>query len=254
MSELVSVVIATKDRADSLERAVRSVLEQTYPHLQVIVVDDGSPEPVSLALNDARVETVRLPRSRGAAAARNAGLDRARGELIALLDDDDTYLPHKIAVQRDYLRAHPGVDLVFSQVTVFEPDGSIGFRLPDDYRHDALENLRNFNAIHTNSALFRRRVADAVRFDERLTKFTDTQFFIAAALRFESRYLPVEVAVWNRDGRADQITRADPAKDVRNMRLLCEIFAEPLSRHPDIAARWRDELDDLERQGLAPRA
>jgi glycosyltransferase involved in cell wall biosynthesis len=211
----------------------------------VVVIDDGSSPPARPPTRDPRVRLLRRADAGGVAAARNLGLDHSAGELLCFLDDDDWFYPTKLAAQVEFLARHHQVDLVFSQVVVLEPDGRRGFCLPASHHHEALENLRLFNAIHTNAALFRRAVARSVRFDERLTRFTDTQFFMAAALRFETRYLPVEVAVWNRHVHDRRLTHPDLRASHANLSLLCSIFANVLAAHPDIRAlyhRTRDEL------------
>jgi glycosyltransferase involved in cell wall biosynthesis len=99
---IVSVVIPTKNRPSLVDRAVRSVLCQTIESLEVVVVVDG-PDPETEAvlakITDARLRVVVLPASGGAPAARNAGFSGARGAWIALLDDDDEWLPNKLERQ-----------------------------------------------------------------------------------------------------------------------------------------------------------
>lgn len=93
---LFSVVIPTFDRANLVRRAIASVLAQTIEDFEIIVVDDGSTDntgEVVRAFGDPRIHLVRLTSNRGPAAARNAGIGAARGELISLLDSDDEYLP-----------------------------------------------------------------------------------------------------------------------------------------------------------------
>ena len=90
---LISVVLPTRDRRDRLERAIASVTRQTYPNWQLVVVDDGSVDatPEFLAgLDDKRIRSVRA-RGLGACAARNIALGLAAGEIIAYLDDDNTF-------------------------------------------------------------------------------------------------------------------------------------------------------------------
>ena len=185
--------------------------------------------------------------------ARNLGLRRASGPFLSFLDDDDYFLPNKLEVQLRYLMEHPLVDLVFSRVRVIEADGSAGFSLPADFNHDPIENLRLFNVIHTNSVLFRSEAARGCRFDERLTRFTDTQFFMEAALRCTTHYLPIDVAVWHRENREDQVTRADITGVHRNLKLICEIFAEELERHPEVGSEYAAMLDGLELELLKTR-
>ncbi len=127
---LVSVVLPTRDRPERVVGALDSILAQSYENLQVIVVDDGSAEPVAdlvapwlhaarrigrqAAPSEARrlVELVRLPLPVGAAGARNAGLARARGDLVAFLDDDDRWERTKVAQQVAFFERHPEHGLV----------------------------------------------------------------------------------------------------------------------------------------------
>ena len=97
-----SVVVPTHDRNDLLLQTLASVLRQRDVDLEVIVVDDGSGEDVAGAvatLSDERVRVVRNERSQGVARARNRGLEEARGEWIAFVDDDDLWAPDKLASQ-----------------------------------------------------------------------------------------------------------------------------------------------------------
>lgn len=103
----VSGVITTYDRPDFLADAVASALSQELPLLELIVVDDcspGDPTP-SLAPFGDRVRYLRLARNGGPSAARNAGVAAAAGTYVAFLDDDDRWLPHKIARQATLLTA-----------------------------------------------------------------------------------------------------------------------------------------------------
>ena len=98
----VSVVIPTNGRPELLERAILSVLAQTHSNLEVLVVLDGddgrTPHSVG-QIQDPRVSLITLAHSVGGAEARNAGVRAARGRYIALLDDDDEWLPNKLAKQ-----------------------------------------------------------------------------------------------------------------------------------------------------------
>ncbi|HEY0835675.1 MAG TPA: glycosyltransferase family A protein [Azospirillum sp.] len=102
LQDHVTVVIPTRHRPDLVTRAVESALAQTYGALEVIVVIDG-PDPETArrlgALADPRLVVLELERNLGAAEARNIGVQRARGAWVAFLDDDDHWMPEKIAVQ-----------------------------------------------------------------------------------------------------------------------------------------------------------
>ncbi|HLI74756.1 MAG TPA: glycosyltransferase [Acidimicrobiales bacterium] len=113
---LVSVVLPTRDRPDRLIGALASVLAQSYPDLEVVVVDDASrvraDETVRELASDPRVDVVRLDRPSGAAAARNAGIARSSGEIVAFLDDDDRWEPDKVRRQVDAFAQSPEAALV----------------------------------------------------------------------------------------------------------------------------------------------
>jgi glycosyltransferase involved in cell wall biosynthesis len=108
---LVSVVIPTKNRPQYLRQAIASVYAQSYPHFEIIVVDDGSSDAVAEHLRDYddRLRCYRQP-ARGAAAARNLGISKAKGAFIAFLDDDDFYAPDKLQSGVDFFAQHPRID------------------------------------------------------------------------------------------------------------------------------------------------
>ena len=125
-SSLVSVVIPTLHRPTLLMRALASVFRQTWRELEVIVVVDG-PDPDTIAIlrtiDDPRLRVIVNPRSLTAAGARNAGMDHAKGEWIAFLDDDDEWLPEKLAKQMAYA-ADRGPVLVTCLSRVVTPETS----------------------------------------------------------------------------------------------------------------------------------
>jgi glycosyltransferase involved in cell wall biosynthesis len=109
---LVSVIIPTYNRARLLERAVNSVLQQTFKDFELIVVDDASFDDTgqSKFLKDhaEKLYYFRLPSHRGVSAARNFGLQKSRGEWIAFLDSDDEWFPEKLEKQLAWHDAHSG--------------------------------------------------------------------------------------------------------------------------------------------------
>lgn len=122
----VSVILPTLTRVHFLARAIDSVLAQTYEDFEIVVVVDGpSPEAAALvaAHPDPRVRLVQRETNGGVAAARNTGLEAARGRYVALLDDDDLWLPDKLATQVPLLEA--GADVVHSLIYVTDGDGNV---------------------------------------------------------------------------------------------------------------------------------
>jgi glycosyltransferase involved in cell wall biosynthesis len=113
----VSVIIPAYNSAATIRRALDSVIEQTAPVHEIIVVDDGSQDDLEsvVRLYAGRVHYVHKPNG-GAASARNLGIDIATGSIIAFLDADDYWEPHKLARQCDIFRKYPEVGVVGSCV------------------------------------------------------------------------------------------------------------------------------------------
>ena len=126
---LVSVIVPAYNASAYIEDAIRSVLEQDYPALEVIVVDDGSRDgtPDLARRFGANVRVVEQQNG-GPAVARNRAVKLARGDLLAFIDADDLWLPGKLKAQVEYLRAHPETGLVYGRYLrwVANPDGSFG--------------------------------------------------------------------------------------------------------------------------------
>ena len=113
---LVSVIVPVFGGERFLGDGLDTVLAQTYPRIETIVVDDGSPDrSAEIAAAREGVRVLREPH-RGVAAARNAGLSAARGELIAFLDQDDEWQAHKLARQAAVLAERPELALVLSHM------------------------------------------------------------------------------------------------------------------------------------------
>jgi len=105
---MVSVVLPTYNREWALREAIDSVLDQDYGNVELIVVDDGSDDdtPQLLSAYGVRLRCIRQA-NRGVSAARNAGIRAACGDLIALLDSDDAWLPGKVTAQVNFFSQHP---------------------------------------------------------------------------------------------------------------------------------------------------
>lgn len=106
MKELVSVVITTFGRIDSLQRAIESVVRQSYENLEIIVVDDNNDlnlkrevSRIVQSFGDSRLKLVVNDKNVGGAVSRNIGIKNSRGNFVSFLDDDDEYLPERIEKQ-----------------------------------------------------------------------------------------------------------------------------------------------------------
>ena len=176
MTELLSVVIPTHDRPDRLAEAVRSVLDQDHPALEVVIVDDGSGPATADALDrltdgEPRVVVVRHDRARGASAARNSGLDAAGGELIGFCDDDDTWLPGTGSRAVAALTPSSGIAYGYHQVLTEATGRLVTFRPPSAPTPGLLRWLDPSPSIF--GVVRRATVGDALRFDTALETAED---------------------------------------------------------------------------------
>ena len=131
---LVSVVIPTYNRAALLADALASVDAQVGTgslfEVEIVVVDDASSdETAAVVQRHPSVRYIRHSTNRGGSAARNTGIAASTGSLIAFLDDDDLWLPNKLALQVPVLQAHPEAGGVYSHMRVSGEQG--GFLWPD---------------------------------------------------------------------------------------------------------------------------
>jgi glycosyltransferase involved in cell wall biosynthesis len=176
----ISVVVCTRDRPETLPRALSSIWRQTRRGFEVIVVDDGSQPPVRFASElPAPLRVVRLERL-GPGAARAAGLDAARGRYIAYCDDDDEWMPDHLADLAAVLDERAEVALVYADSIFVRPHESARVRYSEE--HDAL-NLRDANYIFASDVMHR---ADAARaaggFDPTLPAFEDWDLWLRMGL------------------------------------------------------------------------
>ncbi len=201
----VSVILTTYNRADLVGRALKSVLAQTLADLEVIVVDDGSSDrtrEVITQFADPRVHYI-FQENRGLAGARNTGVRAARGAYIAFLDDDDEYLPTKLAQQVPALDAHPEYDVVYSDVYLCDAVGKPLRLVVDALGRGSLptgmvlEALVYGNFLVSNAPLVRRECFSEARlFDERLRMFEDWDFWVRLACEALFLYQPGAVACY----------------------------------------------------------
>ena len=218
---LVSVVIPTRNRPQLLLRAVKCALSQTYGQIDVIVVIDG-PDNVSLevlsTLSDSRLRRLELPASRGANGARNAGVDAARGEWIALLDDDDEWSADKLEQQVTELagmRFAPS-SVISCRFAARSPEGDSIWprRFPEegesigDYMFNRRSLFDGEVALNTSTLLVARDLAIKTRFSETVRKHQDVDFLLRASDLYplKVKFVPECLAVWNVDDKRRSIT------------------------------------------------
>lgn len=205
---MISIVIPVYEQPELLKEALESVHKQTTNDFEVIVVDDASRTDIRPIINGYdQVRSVAHNKNQGAAAARNTGIDAARGNLIAFLDADDTWGPTKLKKQQSvFEQAGDDIGLVYTGFIQYELDGTEWERYPkasDDIYTEELERDR----IHpTSTVMVRRDVLEEVGgFDTDLPSRQDYDLWIRITEHYEVDYVD-EILVDKRE-QPDSISK-----------------------------------------------
>ncbi len=178
----VSVIIPTRNRAELLKRAVKSVLNQTFQDFELIVVSDGSTDTTQAVVesfNDPRIIFFRHDTSQGASAARNTGLSRAQALYSAFLDDDDEWLPGKLEKQVGLIEELPDtVGMVYCWMDYYDRQGQIIHRHHPVLKGNVFSQVLDAQRLGgCPTLLVRRQVIKKVEgFDESLPRGNDGDF------------------------------------------------------------------------------
>ena len=199
---MVSILIPSYNHAQYIEIAIQSALDQTYPSLEVIVIDDGSEDNTHDVVRQKfgdhpKVKLILNAVNRGQSAVMNQGLAVASGEYICQLASDDWLLPEKLALQvAKFQECSADVGVVYGRgYRYFEDTGEVELVETPMHRGDVLPQLAaTGNFIFPMAPMFRREVFDKVRFDENYTAQGEA-IYVYISLYFEFDYVDQPVAV-----------------------------------------------------------
>lgn len=247
----VSVIIPTHNRPELLKKAVYSVLNQTYPvksqndhgaskDLEVIVVDVGleqRAENIIQEFHDERLFYIKSDVELNGSVARNIGIRQAKGEFIALLDDDDEWLPEKLEVQMKEFEKTPGdVGFCFSAVTNVFDNREENTGVPEgigDYLETALMRAKTFLNV---TLLIKKYVFDDVGlFDEKLPSHQESDLIIRISKKYKG--LGINVPLVRVNMSVHESVGRDFRKKIAGREIILNKHMDEFKKRPAVLAK-----------------
>lgn len=167
----VSVVIPVYKAEEYVAITIQSLLDQTYKNLEILIVDDGSPDrsiDVCRRFSDPRIQIIQQE-NRGLPGARNTGIRHATGDFIGFLDADDIWLPDKVAKHIDHFNSSPHIGISFSYSAFIDSNGNYTgiYQIPRKIRNITPSYVLCRNPVGNGSAaIIRRETFDAIKFQD----------------------------------------------------------------------------------------
>jgi glycosyltransferase involved in cell wall biosynthesis len=243
---LVSVVMNCYNSAAYLAEAIDSVYAQTYPHWEIVFIDNASTDesPAIARGYDERLRYIRNPETVSLGASRNVALQHCRGELIAFLDCDDLWAPQKLALQVP-LFERAAVGLVYSNCWLMREGRRIGLWFTDSGQFavgDALRRLIANYFLVLSSTVVRRSTLAALDewFDPRLQVAEEADVFIRMAIDAELAMVDEPLATLRLHGRSESVRKME-LYGVENLMVLDKLrrlVPEFDERYGAEAAQW----------------
>ena len=209
MTPRVSVCIPSYNYASYLPETLDSILAQTYPDYEIIVVDDASKDDSQAVAegyagrypNKVRVFTHPGRVNKGISATCNLAIEQARGEYLAWLGSDDAWYPEKLARQVDELDLNPGVGLTYSYADIVDSKGEkTGEKMGRDMTHDLLPMLVAGNFVPHLTAFHRRACLEKTGYYDETLQYSDWEMWLKMANYFRFSFIDQPLAMYRVHG------------------------------------------------------
>lgn len=232
---LITVIIPTYNRENTIEKSLRSVLNQTYKNLEVIVVDDGSTDQTNVIVqrqNDPRVRLI-SQKNQGACVARNTGIEAANGTFIAFQDSDDEWIADKLEKQMKIFDREAGADVVFCNAMKYTiQNTNSAVKLVSDRRtgYVTRDDLQKRSLVSTQTMLMRAVCLKDIRFDPEMPRLQDFDLVYRLCENYAFFYLDEPLV--NMYVQSDSISN-DPEKSIIARRRMIEKYPYVMKRNAE---------------------
>ncbi len=212
---MVSIIIPTYNRAAFLMEAVESVAQQTFQDFELIVIDDGSTDGTEKAVQKYHRQLIyRYQNNRGVSAARNLGIQTARGKWVAFLDSDDLWLPKKLETQVRFFSQNPEALICQTQEIWIRHGRRVNpHKKHQKFSGDIFAPSLLLCLVSPSAVMIRRDLFDREGFfDETMPACEDYDLWLRLSSRFPVYLIDLPLVV-KRGGHPDQLSRTTPALD-----------------------------------------
>lgn len=241
---MISIVIPTYNRASTLKRCIKSLLDQTYSDFEIIIVDDNSndnSEAIIKSINDPRIKYLKHKKNLGANAARNTGIKSAVGELIAFQDSDDEWLKNKLEIQIKALNESKA-DIVASSF-IRHMDGKKTILPKENINDEEISNTILYkNCVSTQTILGKAKCFKDNEFDDRLPRFQDWELIIRLSRQYKIHFIKQPLA--NVYVQKDSITKK-PQKAIDAIDMIMKKHKDIIYRDNKALAAFYSLLGDI---------
>ena len=247
MSEFntVSVIIPTKDRAEMLPRSVASIWSQTILPQEIIIIDDASTvdyEPIIEKLQkDSPLPIVyqRIEQSLGPSNTRNTGANIARGDILMFLDDDDVWLPHKIANQLQIFLSFPDVGLVYAARQAVDEAGNLLFQIDPKFAGNIYREMlqKNHVGITSSVAVKRDLFLQVGGFDVEIPVREDYELWLRLSQLTAIAFDPEATVKWTVHSQPRKQTSSKPEVYERAVKKILQKYQSDIDALPFKQAR-----------------
>ncbi|MEO9170189.1 MAG: glycosyltransferase [Candidatus Baltobacteraceae bacterium] len=259
MNPLVTIVITSYNYGSCIGDAIRSALDQTYKHIEVLVLDNASTDnsvEVVRSFTDARIRLVTRPETIGIQRNHNDGIKEAKGDFIVFLSADDMLLPTLVEDVLDYRAKHPDIDIVYASAIIMDGEKHFSgyfdqpsFDGAETYygRHEFASLLTRDSAMYLPTILFPRHVFEELGpMNETLEIVLDYEYGIrmaSAGKRFAFISRPGALIRFHGENRSGVKNFVKTGKQIREFCSLLTWYTEP-KYHQQLAG-WRRELEAM---------
>lgn len=241
---LVTIITPTYNRAHLLPNVIKSVLNQTYPNWEYLIVDDASTDETAEVvqnIDDERIKYIPCPVNGGNAQARNVGVNAAKGEFIAFIDSDDDYHTDYLEKALNLLTSSPeNIGFLYSGTRTVNLEGKSSefIWIPNTENHSS-QFLYQLKVGIGRGFLFRRECFSHLRFDENLRTAVDTDFLIR--LRQEFNFTILKEIVVNINTQPGSV-RTNYSEKKKSYNIIIQKHSDIINNDSFLVYKWYYKL------------